>query len=299
MVFKGWTVVVRMKAQFLRIFAKDGIELHGIIYSPEKPTRKVVLHVHGMAGNFYENKFLDQFASQLTAKGIAFVSFNNRGHDFIADFALKSDPSKTRRIGMANEKFEECVLDIEPWVDYLEKEGFTEIFLQGHSLGCSKVPYYVAQKLDKRIKAVILLAAADMIKLGMRGTAYAEWFSRATKMQKEGRGSDLLPGKWWDWNIMSANTFLNFFTKGNEIDVIAIDSKNNSILSKITVPILTVLGDKDEIIIHTPQKDVQIMKELASKCPRFDSKIIAGADHHFYPFEKEVVGEVVKWILIL
>ena len=51
-----------MKTSLHRITTSDGIELVGLLYEPEVATKKILVHVHGMAGNFYENKFLDAIA---------------------------------------------------------------------------------------------------------------------------------------------------------------------------------------------------------------------------------------------
>lgn len=76
-----------MRTSFCRIYIKDGLELHGLLYKPDKKTNKVVAHVHSMAGNFYENKFLDNLAKILTSNGIAFCPFNNRSSGHTTTFA--------------------------------------------------------------------------------------------------------------------------------------------------------------------------------------------------------------------
>lgn len=51
-----------MKQKLVRINSIDGIELPGILYTPDISTNKIVIHVHGLSGNFYENRFLDNLA---------------------------------------------------------------------------------------------------------------------------------------------------------------------------------------------------------------------------------------------
>src|SRR3989344_860743 len=110
-----------MKTEFLRTTTEDKLILQGIIYSPDQPTNKEILHIHGMAGNFYENRFLDAMAKTLTDNGWAFLAPNTRGHDFIADFPVEGDKEEFKRVGNVFEKFEECVLDIKCWMDFAEK----------------------------------------------------------------------------------------------------------------------------------------------------------------------------------
>ena len=48
-----------MKQELVRINSIDEIEQPGILYTPNEDTDKIAIHVHGLNGNFYENRFLD------------------------------------------------------------------------------------------------------------------------------------------------------------------------------------------------------------------------------------------------
>ena len=48
-----------MKQELVRINSIDGLEEVGLLYSPINGTDRIVIHVHGLNGNFYENRFLD------------------------------------------------------------------------------------------------------------------------------------------------------------------------------------------------------------------------------------------------
>jgi predicted alpha/beta-fold hydrolase len=56
-----------------------------ILYEPDDSTQAVLVHVHGIGGNFNENKFCDFLARGLTGVGIAFCAFNNRRAEFIKE----------------------------------------------------------------------------------------------------------------------------------------------------------------------------------------------------------------------
>ena len=43
-----------MKQELVRINSIDGIEQVCILYAPNNITNKIVIHVHGLNGNFYE-----------------------------------------------------------------------------------------------------------------------------------------------------------------------------------------------------------------------------------------------------
>ena len=128
-----------MKQELTRINSIDWIEQPGILYTPDKETNKIVIHVHGLNGNFYENRFLDILAESYTEKNYAFLTFNNRWRWFITEL-LKWDDFIT--IGWSLERFKDCILDIQGVVNWVKSQWFEEIILEWHSYWCNKVLYY-------------------------------------------------------------------------------------------------------------------------------------------------------------
>ena len=287
-----------MNEKFLRLTAEDKLILQGIIYTPEQKTKKAYLHIHGMAGNFYENRFLDFMTEGLMLIGYAFMSINTRGHDMIADFALAEPEEKYKRIGNSYEKFEECLLDIKPAIDYLEKEGYSEIVLCGHSLGCSKVAYYLAQTQDVRIQKLILMSPSDMVQLFEAESNHLILTEQANKMISEGKGAEFIPVKIWDWYYLSASTFLDFSTRDFPIDVFnTYDKDKLSLLNKIKIPVLAFFGENDDAAgLYSKQETLDIIKKKTSNAQRFDTVIIKGASHGYFNREKEMTQEIIDWL---
>ena len=152
-----------MKTSFHRIYTEDGLKLHGFLYEPDKRTSTVLAQVHGMGGSFYQPHFLDALAETLSKNNIAFSPFNNRGSGLLTNFRKSNKNVEIVRLGTSREKFEDCLLDIKAHLDFLEKQGFSNIHLCGHSLGTCKVIYYLAKTQDKRVNSVILLSPSDML----------------------------------------------------------------------------------------------------------------------------------------
>lgn len=144
-----------MRQELVRINSIDGIEQPGVLSTPNVNTDKVVIHVHGLNGNFYENRFLDILAKTYIDKNYAFLTFNNRGRDFITELLKGDEPTI---IGGSLERFKDCILDIDGVVNWVKERGYREIILEGHSYGCNKVLYYYNQKKDENIKKIVLLA---------------------------------------------------------------------------------------------------------------------------------------------
>lgn len=288
-----------MNTQLVRVVTEDKLVLHGLLYTPDSPTSKVVLHIHGMGGNFYENHFLDFMSKTYTDQGYAFLSVNTRGHELVADFALETSGAEAyKRVGVINEIFEQSKIDIQTWVDFVEKEGFKQIFLQGHSLGCAKVVYYLSETQDTRIEKLILLSPADMIGLTERYIHFKEMMDEAKQLMANGEEQTVLSHQLDDWYFMSAKTFLNYATRGNPIDVFnTYDPNAESILKDITIPTLALFGDTQEAYITaTPDEALMIIKEKTAHCPEFVTKIIPGAPHSYKGHEQEVADSVIDFL---
>ena len=130
-----------MKGSLVKTITSDGLEHAGFWMKLKSDT--ALLHVHGTAGDFYTHKFIEQEGLALAKENISFLSVNTRGHDVYADIRKHiGNKIEWASYGGGFEKFEDCVLDIQAWVDFLKKQGVKKIILQGHSLGAQKVLYY-------------------------------------------------------------------------------------------------------------------------------------------------------------
>ena len=281
-----------MKQELIRMNSIDNIELPGILYSPNIDTKKIVIHVHGLAGNFYENRFIDTLAKSYTEKGIAFLTFNNRGREFITEF-LKGDGYAV--IGACYERFKDSILDIDGVVNWVKEKGYTEIIIEGHSYGCSKVLYYYDKKKDDSIKQIVLLAPCDTPGETMKflsNEEYTKAKEESERLVKENRESELI-----DFSVManskiSAGTFYYDFLPGGENDFIRYRTNEKSdILNNIDIPVLIIFGDEDECVL-TESIDV-VKNYLTNNIKNVSINIIPGADHG-YNVKYHELGEIIK-----
>lgn len=281
-----------MKQELVRMSSIDNIELPGILYSPNIDTKKMVIHVHGLAGNFYENRFLDTLAKTYTEKGIAFLTFNNRGREFITEF-LKGDGYKV--IGACYERFEDSILDIDGVVNWVKEKGYTEIILEGHSYGCSKVLYYYDNKKDESIKQIVLLAPCDTpgetIKF-LSNEEYNKAKEESERLVNENKENELI-----DFSVMangkiSAVTFYYNFLPGGENDFIRYRTgEESAVLNNIDIPVLIIFGDEDECVLTEP---IDVVKNyLTNNIKKCDINIIPGADHG-YNGKYHKLSEIIK-----
>ena len=283
-----------MKQELVRINSIDEIEQPGILYTPNEDTNKIVIHVHGLNGNFYENRFLDKLAKSYTDKNYAFLTFNNRGRDFITELLQGNDFTI---IGGSLERFKDCILDIDGVVNWVKEKGYKEIILEGHSYGCNKVLYYYNHKKDDSIKKIVLLAPCDIPSEGKKFLSEEEYNKakeESTRLVQENKENELI-----DFSVMAngkiaAGTYFNDFLPNGENDFIRyVDGINgkSKVLNSIDIPTLVIFGDVDECVLTQPIDVVKAyLKNNLSNC---NIQIIEGADHS-YTCKYEELGKVIK-----
>lgn len=283
-----------MKQELIRINSIDGIEMVGILYEPEEKSNKIVIHVHGLCGNFYENRFLDILAKSYTNKGISFLTFNNRGTNFISEL-LKGNNFEI--IGGCYERFIDCLLDIEGAINYVKEKGYNNIILEGHSYGCNKVIYYYNKKKDNSISKIVLLAPCDIPQecakfLGKEEYEIAK--RESTKLINEGKQKQLINFSVNANGKISAGTYYNDFLPDGENDFIRYkdgENSKNKILNSIDIPVLIVFGDSDECVLT---ENIETVKGYLNKnIKNSNIQIINGADHS-YTDKYEELGKIIE-----
>ncbi len=285
-----------MKTSFQRITTKDGLELHGLLFEPDKRTNSVLVHIHGWVGNFYEDEFVDYVAKAAASKRFAFFTFNNRGAGIINDF-IKRKKTKVDyvRIGGSLEEFKDCILDIKAAVDFLTKRGYKKIILQGHSLGCQKATFYKYKTGDKRVKGLILLGPVDDIGFSQEKlkSKYKKSLNIAKEMVKNNKGDKPVP-KWMAfYPLLNARMFLDVADPESSSGRLFNYSGKLKEIKNINCPILAIFGSKDEYQ-SKPAEKLRILKGNAKDC---DIKLVNNAGHGFVGFEEDLSKLIGDWLI--
>lgn len=280
-----------MNEELVRINSSDGIELPGILYTPDIKSNKIVIHVHGLSGNFYENRFLDNLAKTYTNNGYSFLTFNNRGKDYITE-VLKGDESVV--LGSCYELFSDCILDIDGVISWVKAHGYTEITLEGHSYGCNKVIYYYDKRRQDCIKRIVLLGPCDIPTEveNYTGDMYKKCIDEAKKLIEENKETELIDFPVFANGKISAKTFYTDFLYNSDCDFIRYREKNtkSKVLNKIDIPVLAIFGDKDECVLTEP---IEVVTNYLNNNIR-DCKIeIIENTNHSYDNKYEELGERV------
>ena len=281
-----------MEVSFERFKAADGVLLRG--WFTDAPGDAVLIHVHGMSGNGYENRFLDSQRQKFNDGGLAFFSFDNRGSGIINHFPSDSG---TKLGGSCYEIFEESAADIQGAIDFMKSKGKTRFVLQGHSLGGSKAVNYLLTGPEQGVLAVILLAPTDMVGWAKTDPEHDIYLEKAKKLIAEGKPEELVGAQCWlDKTPLSAQTYPSITDANSAVDIYA-PRPDGALLSKVKVPMIIIYGDKD-IGEEKIDGDATAWQARVSKLinDKTDIKIIAGANHGFTGFEEELAEQSLGYL---
>src|SRR5690606_33078009 len=128
------------KLTHLNVIASDGAYLPALWYrSAATQNKAVVVYTHGAgsASIIRNPERLNTIAETLTTNNIDFLAFNNRGSGYITKFDMADGTSILG--GMTYEKIGDFQLDIEGVFAWAKSEGYTDIYIAGHSTGANKI----------------------------------------------------------------------------------------------------------------------------------------------------------------
>lgn len=280
-----------MKIDFQRFKASDGLELQG--WFSNISGDGVVIHVHGMSGNGYENYFLDNLRKTYISSKVSFFTFDNRGRGIISWFRNggKTDAwgGGERIGGSCYELFEESTHDIQGAIDFMRSKGKSKFILQGHSLGSTKVVNYLLSNNTDDIPAAILLAPTDMVGWANTDPNNRKYLDKAHKLVAQGKPEELVSVSCWlDKTPLSAQTYPTICESKTPVDIYG-SRKDGALIGKVAVPMVIIYGDKD-IGIEKIDGDINVWKNRISRVINSKTKIeiIPGADHGFAGHEAKL-----------
>lgn len=290
-----------MEGQLVRTITSDGLELAGFFAKGKSDI--AVFHSHGTSGDFYTHKFIETEGEMLAQKGISFLTANNRGHDVFADIR-KHEGKKVgwASVGGGFERFEDCLIDIAAWLEFLQTQGIKRIILQGHSLS-QKGMYYQHIKKDKRVVGQIHLSPqndAGIMYYALGEKKYKEVNKRVEKMVREGRGNKILEKELSPVSyVTSALMYYGYLTEqgaGTLTPYHNPASPNWKTISEVKEPMLVVFGSEDVYMKPSVKTASELIKEKTKSTPDTTVEIISGATHSYLDYEKQLTSKIEHWI---
>lgn len=292
-----------MNVEIIDFKAKDGVLNNG--YLVKSNSKKILIATHGMTSNCFKERE-KIIGEKLSQNGIDFFVYNNRGSELVK-YVKRQDGQKEEKFlgGTSYEDPKEGYFDITGAIEKMIELGYEEIYLQGHSLGSTKVVYTYnklkkeSSNLLKYVKGIVLLSLVDIprvLKIFLK-EKYDEIVEYAVNKQKEGKALEFMPAGSFIHPI-SVKGFLEYTVNSEEIDFARYHDNNYNfeMLNNIEVPLFMRWGNNNEMIEQNADDLIDLLnKKVNSKFK--DINYIDGADHGYSEKEQILAKEIVDFLL--
>ena len=287
-----------MSTELIDFYATDGIRLNGYINKCENKTQKILISIHGMTSNCFKER--DKvIARELEKINIDTMCFNNRGSEIVK--YIKNKDGKKIIAGTAYENIEESYCDIVGAINYAKELGYTSIYLQGHSLGSTKVVFtYNKMKSEENellnyIKGIILLSLVDIPDM-INTYASEETLKYAEDKEKKNEMMDLMPEASFI-NPISVKNFLRYTKYSEDINFAQYSKENDDFyaLNSINIPLFMRWGNINEMIKRDASELVDFMRRKI-KNDNQDIDHIDGADHSYTEAREVLAKQITKFL---
>ena len=293
--------------ELINFMATDGVNLEGILYKASSNiSEKIILSVHGMTSNCFKNRDIE-IAKKANEKGIDYFAFNNRGSEIVKYIEKETEGQPAKELaGTAYEDVLEGYEDIVGAIIKLKELGYKNIYLQGHSLGCTKIVYTYNELINndeteilENIKGVILLSLVDIpmaLKVYLRDN-FKQYLDYAEKLEHENKIYEMMPRESFIHPI-SVKSFLRYARDNKDIDF-ANYGKDNELekLNNIQVPLFMRWGNDNEMIIQQADElSTMVNNIITNENKNID--YIDGANHSYTGKEKELAEQIVEFVVM-
>lgn len=287
-----------MITKIIKFNTTDGIILDGYLNKCQKNTNSILIQIHGMTSNCFKNR--DNIISNKVAElNIDTLCFNNRGSEIIK-YCQKENGEKILQ-GTAYEDVEECFYDIVGAIKFVVNLGYQNVYLQGHSLGSTKIVYAYNKMLKennkylKYIRAIILLSLVDIPDIINTFTP-KKFIELANVKEKENKLDELMPME-TSIHPFSVKTFLRYIKYYENINFAQYNNENYNYeeLNNINVPLYMRWGTEQELIKQNVNYLVNTLKNKLNN-KYFDIGYIDGANHSYYGKEDVLASEICGFI---
>jgi pimeloyl-ACP methyl ester carboxylesterase len=278
--------------EHVQLMTKDQVRLDGLYTAVGSDQRQfafdAVVLLHGLLGNFYNSRLLNELSERFAAAGVAALRINTRGHDGIN---ITPRGLAAIRMGSAYEIVDDCRWDIAASAQWMTERGHQRVCLLGHSLGAIKTLYSQSVDANSEIKALIALSATRLNFDQFASTSKADEFignyERAQKLVDSGAGQELISIDFPFSTVICAEAYVDKYGPESRYDWI---EQVHSIKQKT----LLLFGEKE---LGTPAFH-GLIEELESKVydrDLIDLKIVEKADHYYTGAIDSVWQAISQW----
>ena len=287
-----------MITETVKFNATDSVILEGFLNKCENKNDKILIQIHGMTSSCFKNRN-KTIAFKAGNLGVDTLCFNNRGSD-IVKYCKKESGEKILQ-GTAYEIVEDSYYDIVGAIEYVVNLGYKEIYLQGHSLGSTKIVYTYNKLLEENnqhlqyIKAIILLSLVDVPDV-LHDFTTKEFIELANIKEQENKLEELMPiGS--SIHPLSVKTYLKYIKYYENINFAQYsnDNYNYKELNNINIPLFMRWGNNKELIKQEASALINTLKQKLD-IEKLDINYIDGANHSYDGYEDIVSADICNFL---
>ena len=259
----------------------------------EKFRDTCVIITNGTGGNIFENKFLRVLGDELEKQNISYICAHNSGAFQIIDLPSENN----NRSGLTFEMFDNCIEDIQAFIDFAKAQGYKNIVLGGHSYGCNKVIYYLYKTNCKDVNKYILISPTDTQERTQSEKISANEIQKVVNLYiNENRIDDIVPILYDKYNFYTARGFMDALTNKNHFNLPIYNDKNGFYqLQSINIKGLFVMGQKDGFAKQDALKHLKIINQFSKNKDNIIN-VIEDAGHTFRNKEIELSNSIIKFV---
>lgn len=265
----------------------------------------------GSNGILFTPDHTNALATAFTTSGTAFLGLQNRGGGMLQGIKYFDEAGeRQKRIqGTTHELIVECIHDINGAVTFAQEQGYTELYLAGHSTGANKTALYNYLQPDNPFTGYVLYGGGDDSGLFYEDLGPEHFQTALTESKRQihiGHGTDLAPfdllGGYFSYQSAydmldpdgGYNTFPFYEAQaGHRIGTKPLFREYKS----ITKPTLVIYGEQDEYCRPSVAAAIEILKAHTSHPEKVTFQLIPNADHGCYRHEPEVAQAIAQWVV--
>jgi pimeloyl-ACP methyl ester carboxylesterase len=274
-----------VKTELCAFKTTDGETLHGLMLRGEKNISEAIalVLIHGVAMNFYSGP-LPVFGKAFAEQGYDSLCMNTRGHDWISRAGDLTD-----FCGATYENLEDCLLDIDAAIDWLNLQGYKRCILIGHSLGAIKAIYYQGNRMRPEVIGVVSCSAPKQFysARSIEQPGFKDRLLLAEEKLSSGKGEEFL----WAptsgaMGIFTARTYVSKYGRHENTDV-----RNQA--ERLGCCLLAIAGGAEGRFFR------DYAKELAAAAEKSGStlEVVPGSDHFYNEHASDVIAIISAWLL--
>lgn len=239
----------------------------------------LLVFVHGMGSNFYRSALKKAFLQAAPLAGLPILSVNNSGAD----------------AGTVDERFGDCIHDLDAIRDWALRHHHSSIVWIGHSTGCQKATYWQARRQDPATAAVVLLAPADdnaILERDLGPRRLAQKIEWAHRQIAAGRPEAVFEQ---GYERFSARRFLSVAEASRPEASVFRYAGRLAAFRKLRCPVLAAFGENEEFAAIPPR---EMLDRLAAvtRSDDFTDWLIPETGHSFREAEEALAVATCEWI---